>query len=59
MTQFYRSKVAEAGHIVIPAELRKELGITEGSEVVFSRDAQGVRPWRTTKGKMVHERQEW
>jgi AbrB family looped-hinge helix DNA binding protein len=38
-----RVRVAEAGRVVIPAELRAELGIEEGQDVVFTRDGSGVR----------------
>jgi AbrB family looped-hinge helix DNA binding protein len=43
MTEFIRSKVADAGRVVIPAELRKEFGLEEGADVVISRDAHGIR----------------
>jgi AbrB family looped-hinge helix DNA binding protein len=43
MTEFIRSKVADAGRVVIPAELRKEFGLEEGADVVFSRDERGIR----------------
>jgi AbrB family looped-hinge helix DNA binding protein len=38
-----RARVTEAGRVVIPAELRKELGIEEGQDVVFTRDGNGIR----------------
>jgi AbrB family looped-hinge helix DNA binding protein len=43
MTEFIRSKVSDAGRVVIPAELRKEFGIEEGEDVVFSKDEHGIR----------------
>ena len=43
MTEFIRSRVADAGRVVIPAEFRKAFGLEEGAEVVFSRDARGLR----------------
>jgi AbrB family looped-hinge helix DNA binding protein len=43
MPEFIRSRVADAGRVVIPAELRKEFGLDEGAEVVFSKDARGIR----------------
>jgi AbrB family transcriptional regulator (stage V sporulation protein T) len=36
-----RGKVS-AGRVVLPAELRKEFGIEDGSEVVFSRTEHGI-----------------
>ena len=43
MTEFIRSKVADAGRVVIPAELRKQFGLEEGADVVISKDAHGIR----------------
>ena len=43
MTEFIRSKVADAGRVVIPAEFRKALGLAEGVEVIISRDDHGLR----------------
>ena len=43
MTDFIRSKVADAGRVVIPAEFRKALGLKEGDEVVVSQDDHGLR----------------
>jgi AbrB family looped-hinge helix DNA binding protein len=43
MAEFIRSKVSDAGRVVIPAELRKEFGIEEGEDVVFSKDEHGIR----------------
>lgn len=43
MAEFIRSKVTDAGRVVIPAELRKEFGIEEGAEIVFSKDEDGIR----------------
>ncbi len=36
-----RGKVS-AGRVVLPAELRKEFGIEDGAEVIFSRTAHGI-----------------
>jgi AbrB family looped-hinge helix DNA binding protein len=36
-----RGKVS-AGRVVLPAELRKEFGIEDGSEVVFTRTEHGI-----------------
>jgi AbrB family looped-hinge helix DNA binding protein len=43
MADYYRSKVAEAGRVVIPAELRKQYGIEDGGEVVFRKEEDGIR----------------
>src|SRR5690349_12477623 len=43
MTDFIRSKVADAGRVVIPVELRKAFGLEEGEEIVFSKDDLGIR----------------
>ncbi len=40
MGNVIRSKVS-AGRVVLPAELRKELGIEDGSEVIISRTDHG------------------
>lgn len=42
MTEIYRSKIADAGRVVIPAELRRAMGLDEGQEVVFVKGEQGV-----------------
>jgi len=52
-----RARVAEAGRVVIPAELRKDLGIEEGEEVVFRRDGNGIRI--TTLKEAIRELQEY
>jgi AbrB family transcriptional regulator (stage V sporulation protein T) len=41
MDNFIRGKVS-AGRVVLPAELRKEFGIEDGSEVIFSRTEHGI-----------------
>lgn len=41
MHQVSRGKVY-GGRVVLPAEMRKELGIEEGSEVVISRTEHGI-----------------
>ena len=40
-TQF-RTKVGPDGRVMIPAALRKELGLTAGDELVVSRDQDGI-----------------
>ena len=37
----YHAKVIAGGKIVIPAELRRELGIKDGDSVVIERDERG------------------
>ena len=37
----YHAKVISGGKIVIPAELRRELGIKDGDSVVLERDVRG------------------
>ena len=41
MEQVIREKVS-AGRVVLPAELRKEFGIEDGADVVFSRTEHGI-----------------
>lgn len=41
MESVSRGKVS-AGRVVLPAELRKELGIADGSEVIFTRTEHGI-----------------
>ena len=41
MGSISRGKVT-AGRVVLPAAFRKEMGIKEGSEVVFSRTEHGI-----------------
>jgi AbrB family looped-hinge helix DNA binding protein len=35
--------MTDAGRIVIPADLRREFELKEGEELIFSRDAEGIR----------------
>jgi len=37
----HRSRISSKGQVVIPAELRREHGLKEGTEVVFEEDDQG------------------
>jgi len=39
----YKIRVAAGGRIVIPAEVRQELGIKEGEDVLLSRSQDGYR----------------
>src|SRR4051812_32999186 len=43
MTIFIRGKVSGAGRVVLPAALRKDLGIEDGVEVIFSRTEHGIQ----------------
>lgn len=43
MSDFIRTKVTDAGRVVIPARFRKAFGIREGEDVVFSTDEHGIR----------------
>jgi AbrB family transcriptional regulator, stage V sporulation protein T len=44
----YRAKVIAGGKIVIPADLRRELGIRDGDSVVIGRDDVGGITLRTS-----------
>jgi AbrB family transcriptional regulator, stage V sporulation protein T len=41
MEDVIRGKVS-AGRVVLPAEMRKEFGIEDGAEVIFSRTEHGI-----------------
>src|SRR5258708_726370 len=43
MGDFIRGRVSGAGRVVRPSELRRELGIDDGAEVVFSRTDYGIQ----------------
>jgi len=53
MEQIYRGKVTDAGRVVIPAELRRALGLREGEDVLFTRDRESIRitPLRQAIGR--------
>src|SRR5689334_22474551 len=57
MAEFIRSRVTDAGRVVIPAELRKEFGIEEGAEIVFSKDDDGIRI--TTLQEAIRQAQDY
>lgn len=38
----YHAKVIAGGKIVIPTDLRRELGISDGDSVILERDAGGL-----------------
>ena len=42
MSEFIRGRVADAGRVVIPAELRREFSIEDGEEIVFCRGENGI-----------------
>jgi len=42
MEMQFRTKVGHDGRVMIPAALRKELGLTAGEERVVSRDQDGI-----------------
>lgn len=53
----YRVRVADGGRIVIPVELRKELGIEEGQLVVLARDGDEIKI--ATLGESIRKVQEY
>jgi AbrB family looped-hinge helix DNA binding protein len=56
MDQVIRGKVSESGRVVLPAELRKEFGIKDGEEVLFSRTEHGIQI--TTLDQAIRHAQE-
>lgn len=54
-SQPYRVRVAAGGRIVIPAEVRQELGVKEGDELILSRGESGFR--MSTVEQVVKEAQ--
>jgi len=56
MSNFIRGKVSGPGRVVLPAELRKELGIEDGQDVVFSRTEYGIQI--TTLDQAIRQAQE-
>jgi AbrB family looped-hinge helix DNA binding protein len=56
MNQVIRGKVSGMGRIVLPAELRRELGITDGDDLLFSRMPHGIQV--TTLDHAVRQAQE-
>jgi AbrB family looped-hinge helix DNA binding protein len=42
-TAQYRVRVAAGGRIVIPADVRQDLGLQEGEELLLFRDGDGIR----------------
>jgi AbrB family looped-hinge helix DNA binding protein len=43
MSEVIRGKVSGMGRVVLPAEMRKELAIEDGEEVIFSRTEYGIQ----------------
>lgn len=39
----HKVRIAAGGRVVIPAEVRQDLGLAEGDEVFISRDENGIR----------------
>jgi AbrB family looped-hinge helix DNA binding protein len=56
MSGFIRGKVSGAGRVVLPAELRKDFGIEDGVEVIFSRTEHGIQV--TTLDEAIRQAQE-
>lgn len=51
-----RLKLSENGRVVIPAHVRKELGIEPGGEILLERQKNGYR--LTTRRQRIQEAQE-
>jgi antitoxin PrlF len=56
MEHMIRGKVSGEGRVVLPAELRKEFGIKDGEEVMFSRTEYGIQI--TTLDQAIRQAQE-
>jgi len=56
MSVFIRGKVSGAGRVVLPAEWRKDFGIEDGVEVIFSRTEHGIQV--TTLDEAIRQAQE-
>lgn len=54
-SQPYRVRIAAGGRIVIPAEVRQELGVKEGDELILSPSESGYR--MSTVEQVVREAQ--
>lgn len=53
----YRCKVDPANRVVLPADVRRCLGITKGDEVLLEVDDQGIRI--TTAAQALRQAQEY
>jgi antitoxin PrlF len=56
MGDFIQGKVSGAGRVVVPSEMRKEFGIEDGVDVVFSRTRYGIQV--TTLDQAIRQAQE-
>jgi len=56
MNDIIRGKVSGAGRVVLPVELRKEFGIEDGEDVIFSRTEFGIQI--TTLDQAIRQSQE-
>jgi len=56
MGDFIQGKVSGAGRVVVPSEMRKEFGIEDGVDVVFSRTEYGIQI--TTLDDAIRQAQE-
>ena len=50
----YHAKVIAGGKVVIPADIRRELGIKDGDSLVIDRDSAGAVVLRTRE-QVVHD----
>ncbi len=55
-TQQIRLKLSENGRVVIPAEVRRELGVEAGGELLLERQENGYR--LTTRRQRIREAQQ-
>jgi AbrB family looped-hinge helix DNA binding protein len=55
-TQQIRLKLSENGRVVIPAHVRKDLGVESGGEILLERQKDGYR--LTTRRQRIREAQE-
>jgi len=55
-TQEIRLRLSENGRVVIPAHIRKELGVEAGGEILLERQKNGYR--LTTRRQRIKEAQE-
>lgn len=44
-----RTRITRKGQVTIPKQLREELGLEEGDEVVWQRDEDGIRVKKATR----------
>ncbi len=53
ISQPVKVRIAAGGRVVIPAEVRQDLGVKEGDELLLTRDGEGIR--MTTVKQAVRE----